>query len=75
MDLNLLKDIGAVLFGLTLVGLIFIALIIGFKAIFKHIVGYGTYNQNKTELERKNAEYAEQVKQLKMASQATEVVK
>ena len=68
------KDIAAWIMLFSIIGVLLIALALGIKAIWNHILGYGTYKAKQREDQEAIAAYKAQVEELKLKAKATEVV-
>lgn len=66
-----LKDVAAWMMLASFFLVILIALFLGLKAIYTHIVEYGTYKQKQRESQEEIAAYKEQVKQLSLKAKST----
>lgn len=68
------KDIAAWLMLASVCLVVVIALALGLKAIWNHILGYGTYKSKQQEAQDAIASYKAQVEELKLRAKATETV-
>lgn len=69
-----LKDIAAWIMLTSVVAILVIAVFLGFKAIFNHLVDFSTYRKRERDSQEEIAAYKAKVKELQMKSQSTEVV-